>query len=100
MHHLSVYIYILIAIPGCTAYYAYMHTYGWLDIPISSCCCWVWCDGMCWDGASQASRADVHAKGKHGWTPLHGALSHGHDKVAELLVVREEGQEMGKYPYV
>jgi hypothetical protein len=51
----------------------------------------VWCDGMCGDGASQASKADVQAKNLKGETPLHYASSFGHDKVAQLLVVRKGG---------
>ena len=92
--------YIFIAILGCIASYACMHTYGWSDVPISSCSCVVWCDGMCGDGASQASKADVQAKKNDGVTPLHSASYNGHDKVAEVLVVREEGQGRGKCPYV
>ena len=60
----------------------------------------VWCDGMCGDGASQASKADVQAKNNNEWTPLHYASIEGHDKVAQLLVVRDEGQGRGKCPYV
>ena len=60
----------------------------------------VWCDGMCGDGASQASKADVQAKANNGITPLHIASEKGHDKVAQLLVVRDEGQGRGKCPYV
>ena len=60
----------------------------------------VWCDGMCGDGASQASKADVQAKKNDGSTPLHLASYNGHDKVAELLVVRAEGQGRGKCPYL
>ena len=92
--------YIFIARPGCIAYYACMHTYGWSDVPISSCSCVVWCDGMCGDGASQASKADVQAKTKYGFNPLHIASEKGHDKVAEVLVVRAEGRGRGKCPYV
>ena len=77
-----------------------MHTYGWSDVAISSCSCVVWCDGMCGDGASQASMADVNAKDKDGYTPLLNASQNGHDKVAELLVVRDEGQGRGKCPYL
>ncbi len=55
---------------------------------------------MCWDGASQENKADVQAKTNNGFTPLHWASQNGHDKVAELLVVREEGQGRGKYPYM
>ena len=51
----------------------------------------VWCDGMYGDGASQASKADVQAKNLNGETPLHYASSFGHDKVAQLLVVRKGG---------
>ena len=92
--------YIFIAIPGCIAYYACMHTYGWSDVPISSCSCVVWCDGMCGDGASQASKADVEAKTNKGFTPLHLASQNGHDKVAQLLVVRDVGRGRGKCPYL
>ena len=92
MHHLSVYIYILIAIPGCTAYYVYIHTYGWSDVRILSCSCVLWCDGMCGNGASQANKADIDAKQKDGFTPLHISSENGNDKIAELLVVRDEGQ--------
>ena len=92
--------YIFIAMPGYISKYACMHTYGWSDVAISSCSCVVWCDGMCGDGASQASKADVQAKAKDGWTQLHLASQNGHDKVAELLVVRDEGQGRGKYPYL
>ena len=62
----------------------------------------VWCGGMgCVGmGASQASKADVQAKEKDGLTPLHLASKNGHDKVAQLLVVRDEGQGRGKCPYV
>ena len=77
-----------------------MHTYGWSDVAISSCSCVVWCDGMCGDGASQASKADVQAKQKDGFTPLHVVSEKGHDKIAQLLVVREERQGRGKCPYV
>ena len=56
----------------------------------------VWCDGMCGDGASQGSKADVQAKANTGWTPLHNASQKGHVKVAELLVVRDEEQGRGK----
>ena len=90
--------YIFIAIPGCISYSACMHTYGWSDVAISSCCCVVWCDGMCGDGASQASKADMEAKENNGVTPLYCASIEGHDKVAQLLVVREEGR--GKCPYL
>ena len=92
--------YIFIAIPGCISYYAYMHTYGWSDVAISSCSCVVWCDGMCGDGASQASKADVQVKKNNGFTPLHIASQNGHDKVAQLLVVRDEGRGRGKCPYM
>ena len=92
--------YIFIAILGCIASYACMHTYGWSDVPISSCSCVMWCGGMCGDGASQASKADVQAKDNNGATPLHLASYNGHDKVAEVLVVREEGQGRGKCPYL
>ena len=51
----------------------------------------VWCDGMCGDAGSQASKADVQAKKNDGATPLHWASKNGHDKVAQLLVVRNEG---------
>ena len=62
----------------------------------------VWCGGMgCVGmGASQASKADMEAKEKDGWTPLHLASQNGHDNVAEVLVVRDEGQGRGKCPYV
>ena len=60
----------------------------------------VWCDGMYGDGASQASKADMEAKIPTGHTSLHLASQNGHDKVAELLVVRAEGQGRGKCPYV
>ena len=83
--------YIFIGIPGCISYYAYMHTYGWSDVAISSCSCVVWCDGMCGDGASQASKADMEAKTNDGDTPLQWASAKGHDKIAELLVVRSDG---------
>ena len=92
--------YIFIAIPGHISYYAYMHTYGWSDVAISSCSCVVWCDGMCGDGASQASKADVQAKTNKGSTPLLLASKNGHDKVAEVLVVRAEGHGRGKYPHL
>ena len=92
--------YIFIAIPGCISYYACMHTYGWSDVAISSCSCVVWCDGMCGDGASQASKADMEAKDEEGRTPLQWASYNGHDKVAELLVVRDEGRGRGKCPYM
>ena len=92
--------YIFIAIPGCISYYAYMHTYGWSDVPISSCSCVMWCDGMCGDGASQASKADVQAKENKEWTPLHNVSSKGHVKVAELLVVSDEERGRGKCPYM
>ena len=55
---------------------------------------------MCGDGASQASKADMEAKQKDGVTPLYIASEKGHDKVAEVLVVRDEGQGRGKCPYV
>ena len=77
-----------------------MHTYGWSDVRISSCSCVVWCDGMCGDGASQASKADVEAKDEEGWNSLHFASQNGHDKVAQLLVVRDEGRGRGKCPYM
>ena len=77
-----------------------MHTYGWSDVRILSCSCAVWCDGMCGDGASQTSKADVQAKTNNGFTPLLLASQNGHDKVAEVLVVRDEGQGRGKCPYV
>ena len=92
--------YIFIAIPGHISYYAYMHTYGWSDVPISSSSCGVRYDGMCGDGASQANKADVQAKANNGLTPLHNASQKGHDKVARLLVVRAEGRGRGKCPYV
>ena len=92
--------YIFIAIPGCISYYAYMHTYGWSDVAISSCSCGVWFDGMCGDGASQANKADVQVKKNDGFTPLHSASYNGHDKIAQLLVVRDEGQGRGKCPYL
>ena len=62
----------------------------------------VWCDvmGCVGMGASQASKADVEAKQKDGFTPLLLASQNGHDKVAEVLVVRDEGQGRGKCPYV
>jgi hypothetical protein len=59
----------------------------------------VWCDGMCGDAGSQASKADVNAKEKDGFTPLHLASQKGHDKVAQLLVVRREEQKSGKCTY-
>ena len=55
------------------------------------------CVGM---GASQASKAVVEAKDEEGWNSLHWASQNGHDKVAELLVVRAEGQGRGKCPYM
>ena len=62
----------------------------------------VWCGvmGCVGMGASQASKADVQAEQKDGGTPLHIASQNGHDKVAELLVVRAEGHGRGKYPYM
>jgi hypothetical protein len=93
-------VYVFIAIPGCISYYAYIHTYGWIYVLISSSSCGVRYDGMCGDGASQASKADVQAKTNYGWTPLHWASYNGHDKIAELLVVRAEGRGRGKCPYV
>jgi ankyrin repeat protein len=62
----------------------------------------VWCGvmGCVGMGASQASKADMEAKQKDGATPLFFASQNGHDKVAELLVVRDEGQGGGKCPYV
>ena len=62
----------------------------------------VWCGvmGCVGMGASQASKADMEAKNKYGFTPLHIASQKGHYKVAELLVVRAEGQGRGKCPYM
>ena len=62
----------------------------------------VWCGvmGCVGMGASQASKADMEAKTELGKTPLHYASSKCHDKVAELLVVRAEGQGRGKCPYM
>ena len=77
-----------------------MHTYEWLDVRMSTCSCVVWCDGMCGDGTSQANKADVQAKENDGWTPLLLASQNGHDKVAQLLVVRDEGRGRGKCPYM
>ena len=61
----------------------------------------VWCGvmGCVGMGASQASKADMEAKQKDGWTPLHLASEKGHDKVAQLLVVRREEQKSGKCTY-
>ena len=42
----------------------------------------------------------MEAKQKDGFTPLLLASQNGHDKVAEVLVVRDEGQGRGKCPYV
>ena len=62
----------------------------------------VWCGvmGCVGMGASQASKADMEAKTDCGSTTLHLASQNGHDKVAELLVVRAEGHGSGKYPYM
>ena len=51
----------------------------------------VWCGvmGCVGMGASQASKEDVQAKTKLGSTPLIWASYNGHDKVAQLLVVRD-----------
>ena len=35
-----------------------------------------------------ADGADVHAKDKHGWTPLHYAACDGHKEIAELLIAK------------
>ena len=93
---------IFIAIPGCIAYYSCMHTYGWSDVPLSSCSCVVWCGvwGCMGMRATQASKADVEAKENNGCTPLHNASQNGHDKVAQLLVVRDEGQGRGECLYM
>jgi hypothetical protein len=62
----------------------------------------VWCGvmGCVGMGASQANKADVQAKEEDGFTPLHFASQNGHDKVAQLLVVRDEGRGRGKCPYM
>ena len=62
----------------------------------------VWCGvmGCVGMGASQASKAVVEAKENNGYTPLHWASQNGHDKVAQLLVVRDEGRGRGKCPYM
>ena len=62
----------------------------------------VWCGvmGCVGMGASQASKAVVEAKTNNGFTPLLLASQNGHDKVAQLLVVREERLGRGKCPYV
>ena len=94
--------YIFIAIPGCISYYACMHTYGWSDVPLSSCSCVVWCGVLGCVGmrAAQANKADIDAKNNNGSTPLYIASQNGHDKVAQLLVVREAGQGRGKCLYM
>ena len=46
------------------------------------------------------NKADVEAKQKDGWASLHFASQKGHVKVAELLVVRDEGQGRGKCLYM
>ena len=51
------------------------------------------------DRGPQANKADVEAKdniAEYGYTPLHWASQKGHEKVAQLLVVRDEGQGRGK----
>jgi ankyrin repeat protein len=51
------------------------------------------------DRGPQANKADVEAKdniAEYGYTPLHWASQKGNEKVAQLLVVRDEGQGRGK----
>ena len=60
----------------------------------------VCCVGICGDGVSQASKADVEAKENKGGTPLHWASYKGHVKVVELLLVREAWQRRGKCLYL
>ena len=62
----------------------------------------VWCGvmGCVGMGASQANKADVEAKDEEGWNSLHISSENGNDKIAELLVVRDEGQGRGKCPYM
>jgi len=37
-----------------------------------------------------AADADVNAKDRMGWTPLHGAAINGHKEIAELLIAKGE----------
>ena len=77
--------------------YIQMDEYMFLSRLVLVGCGMMGCVGM---GASQASEADVEAKTNKGFTPLHIASQNGHDKVAQLLVVRDEGRGRGKCPYM
>ena len=63
----------------------------------------VWCGVMGCVGMGRHRRARRmwrRRTRKDGATPLFIASQNGHDKVAELLVVRDEGRGRGKCPYI
>ena len=70
-------VYIFIAIPGCIAYYACMHTYGWSDVAISSCSCVVWCDGMCGDGGVTGEQGGCAGEGEGRMDPVAHCIGEG-----------------------